>query len=319
MSPLKKKRGADDDDGCNGKKFSSYAQLKCKCTSLTKEVDNFRKEGNDLRMEKELLERELFGVRNALEVTQRNNVQVLGLFDQLCIQKEEEKSVMDALVRSLRDENIKLQQRLGLHHIRLEQLKRTITTSSDAYDALFQKCEQLEETIQRQVDVQKVHNKSETKRKVCNAFGWSDKSADPVLLRAACAFWDGCSNVDHDGTVRVSFKTRLEIWLEIAFRGFKGEAMDALEKAFKKASKFDVVELARRSDVKVNSMRHRLVLLRTANWVKKNTKEDCCVVMQHFDVLKNGFCNLRKVLDFQPTQGKRKERCGVGAMRTVTL
>jgi hypothetical protein len=157
---------------------------------------------------------------------------------------------MDALVRSLREENIKLQQRLSLHHIRLEQLKRTITSSSDAYDALFQKCEQLEETIQRQVDVQIVHNKSETKRKVCNAFGWSNKSADPVLLRAACAFWDGCSNVDHDGTVRVSFKTRLEIWLEITFQGFKGEAMDALEKAFKKASKFDVVELARRSDVK---------------------------------------------------------------------
>ena len=96
---------------------------------------------------------------------------------------------MDALVRSLREENIKLQQRLSLHHIRLEQLKRTITSSSDAYDALFQKCEQLEETIQRQVDVQIVHNKSETKRKVCNAFGWSNKSADPVLLRAACAFW----------------------------------------------------------------------------------------------------------------------------------
>jgi hypothetical protein len=115
---------------------------------------------------------------------------------------------------------------------------------------LFQKCEQLEETIQRHVDVQILHNKSDTKRKVCNAFGWSQKSADPLLLRAACAFWDGCSNVDHDGTERVSFKTRLEIWLDITFRGFKGEAMDALEKAFKKASKFDVVELARRSDVK---------------------------------------------------------------------
>jgi len=147
MSALKKKRGADDDDGCNGKAFSSYAQLKSKFTNLTKGVDNFCKEGNELRMEKELLERELFGVRNALEVTQRNNVEVLGLIDQLCKQKEDEKSVMDALVRSLREENIKLQQRLGLHHIRQEQLKRTITSTSDAYDALFQKCEQLEETI----------------------------------------------------------------------------------------------------------------------------------------------------------------------------
>ena len=90
---MKKKRVADDDDGFNGKTFSSYAQLKSKCTSLTKEVENFCKEGNELRMEKELLEKELLVIRNTLEVTQRNNVEILGLIDQLCKKRRTKKAL----------------------------------------------------------------------------------------------------------------------------------------------------------------------------------------------------------------------------------
>jgi hypothetical protein len=257
MSVLKKKRGATEDEGRNGSAHSSYAQLKSKSMLLKDELDRVCKEGADLRREKEFIGTELSVARRALEVAQQKNDEVLGLIDRFCKKTEEEKSTSEGLLMSLREENTKLKQRLGLHHVRMEQLKRTITDSSDAYDALVQKCDLLEETIQRQVDEVlpplngplNAHNR-DTKRAVCHAFGWSFESADPVLLRAACAFWEGCCIVDHDGTERVSFKTRLEIWLEITFRGFKGEAMDVLEKAFRKGSKFDVVELARRSDVK---------------------------------------------------------------------
>jgi hypothetical protein len=184
-----------------------------------------------------------------------------------------------------------------MHHVRMEQLKRTITESSDAYDALVQKREQLEETIQRQLDEQIEHKNRTvmaydrfTKRAVCNAFGWSYKSVDPVILREACAFWDGCSNGAQDLSERISYKARLEIWLEITFRGFKGEALEVLEKAFKKVSKCDVVELARSSDVYLASLMLNLWMpLLSVKWGKKNMIEDYCVVMQHYDARKSGY------------------------------
>ena len=41
----------------------------------------------------------------------------------------------------------------------------------------------------------------------------------------------------------------MNIWQELTCRGFKGKLMDELNQAFKKQSRFDVVELARRSDI----------------------------------------------------------------------
>ena len=257
MSLLKKKRGATEDEGRNGSAHSSYAQLKSKCLILKDELDKVIKEGHEMRREKELVETQLTEARMVCEVALRKNEEVFELIDQFSKSKEEEKRTTEGLLTSLREENIKLKQRLGLHHVRLEHMKRTITDSSDAYDALIQKCEQLEETIQRQMDVGIPHHNRPlmaynrgTKRAVSNAFGWSYKSADAVLLRAACGFWNACYDGNQNGSERISCKTRLDIWLEINFRGFQGKAMDALESAFKKASKLDVVELVRSSDVK---------------------------------------------------------------------
>ena len=55
--------------------------------------------------------------------------------------------------------------------------------------------------------------------------------------------------LDGEGTERTSLETRKQLWLELTCLGFKGTVLDEMEKEFKKRSKFDVVELARRSDV----------------------------------------------------------------------
>ena len=55
--------------------------------------------------------------------------------------------------------------------------------------------------------------------------------------------------LDGEGTERTSLKTWKQLWLELTCLGFKGTVLDEMEKEFKKRSKFDVVELARRSDV----------------------------------------------------------------------
>ncbi len=87
MSSLKKKRGANEDEGRNGSAHSSYAQLKSKCMLLKDELDKVCKEGAELRREKELVGTELSEARRALEVAQRKNDEVLGLIDQFCKEK----------------------------------------------------------------------------------------------------------------------------------------------------------------------------------------------------------------------------------------
>ena len=48
---------------------------------------------------------------------------------------------------------------------------------------------------------------------------------------------------------RVSLKMRENIWYELTCLGFKGKVLKKMEQGWKKLHKFDVVELARRSDV----------------------------------------------------------------------
>jgi hypothetical protein len=48
---------------------------------------------------------------------------------------------------------------------------------------------------------------------------------------------------------RTSLKMREALWYEIIVRGFTGRVLDKLDKALRKRRRFDVVEMARRSDV----------------------------------------------------------------------
>ncbi len=69
----------------------------------------------------------------------------------------------------------------------MEKLKATIDEGKIAYDAIVAKVDILERTTEEQ-NARKHHT---SRQAVCRAFGRSLKKADPVLLRAACGFWEG--------------------------------------------------------------------------------------------------------------------------------
>jgi hypothetical protein len=88
-----------------------------------------------------------------------------------------------------------------------------------------------------------------TARAVRRHFGWSKATADPVLFRAAVGFWSACTMNGYEGEDRIGVKNRIDIWLQLTCYGFKGKVMEVLERRLKQRQQFDVVELARKSDV----------------------------------------------------------------------
>jgi hypothetical protein len=188
------------------------------------------------------------------------------------------------------DKNVVLARQVGTLRLRLEQSKITISVLSDAYDVMVKQVE-AEQAKVEQGDVKAVIINRKTRDAVCRAFGWSSETADPILLQAACGFWDGCINRDLEGNGRVSCKTRKDILLELTCLGFKGKVMDELNQSFRKQSRFDVVELARRSDVNCQFNATAVGAVSHCEVGKKSTTEEFCVVMRHYDGHKSGFCN----------------------------
>ncbi len=85
----------------------------------------------------------------------------------------------------------------------------------------------------------------DTKKAVLHAFGWKDAAIDPVVLQAACGFWEGANAqpreqragmcviknwLDDEDFVgaeeRRSRKEREEIWMKISSEGFNGKIME---------------------------------------------------------------------------------------------
>ncbi len=69
------------------------------------------------------------------------------------------------------------------------------------------------------------------------AFQWEKKTADPVLLEAACAFWDALgARAEGDSysveNVRVSCLERKIAWKAIALKGWNGDMEKQLEAEF---------------------------------------------------------------------------------------
>jgi hypothetical protein len=168
-----------------------------------------------------LLQMDLVKERMELQETQRNESELLVALD---------------LVRTeMADEKIKFKRLMGLRLIHMEQLKATIAAGNIAYDAMAAKVEVLEKTTEQQNSC-KYHS---TRHAVCRAFGWSLRKADPVLLRAACGFWEG-SMLDGQENNRNSVLTRQQIWYELTCRGFKGKVLYKMERGFKERKKFDI-------------------------------------------------------------------------------
>ena len=234
---------------------------KRRCTSVGEEGH----QSSYMKLKGELIEcqHELGQVRAALEESEKltadfaaeceqQKQKCIELRMELCsVQSKHAEQLQESRLKHeehLQNETMKLRRANGLCRLHMETLKETITLQSDAYDDLVAKCEVFEERIEDQETVEQ-STYGATRRAVCRAFGWEHKTANPILLRAACGFWEASTMLDGEGTERTSLKTRKQLWLELTCLGFKGTVLDEMEKEFKKRSKFDVVELARRSDV----------------------------------------------------------------------
>jgi hypothetical protein len=200
----------------------------------------------------------------------------------------------DEFAKGLSDKNVVLTRQVGMLRLRLEEAKTTIGVLSDAYDVIVKQVE-AEKAKVEEGDIKAGISNHDLRRAVCRAFDWCPETADPALLRAACGFWDGCSNRDLGGDARVSCRTRKDIWLELTCVGFKGKVMDELNQAFRKENCFDVIELARRSDVNCQFNPTAVGAVAHCQVGKKNTKEGFCAVMRHYEGHKRVFCNLHQV------------------------
>jgi hypothetical protein len=169
-------------------------------------------------------------------------------FRELCADLQQVNIKNEERIKGMTEEIKGLKRSMELRLFHMECLKETIRKGTTAYDAMVGRVENIDRTTDQQRTAQSLR----TNKAVCRAFGWSLENADPHLLRAACGFWESTtmdSEEYAEDNERVSLKMRENIWYELTCLGFKGKVLKKMEQGWNKLHKFDVVELARRSDV----------------------------------------------------------------------
>jgi hypothetical protein len=95
-----------------------------------------------------------------------------------------------------------------------------------------EKCTQSEKELRqrRNKDDEKLRiHKCRTKQKVLRAFKWEENSADQVLVRAVCGFWEAFSVPAQDGNEigpakkYMSQLDVMKIWMEVTLNGWAGK------------------------------------------------------------------------------------------------
>ena len=93
-----------------------------------------------------------------------------------------------------------------------------------------------------------------TTRYVLAAFNWEKETADPVLLEAACAFWDALGRRKESGEYcegheRVSCLSRKIAWKQITLQGWNGDMEKQLEAEFIFKKRYSALNFAKTSDL----------------------------------------------------------------------
>ncbi len=89
------------------------------------------------------------------------------------------------------------------------------------------------------------------KVKVLTAFQWDESTADPVLLRAVCDFWNGLSEstrameADQGNTKkRISLREVMNVWKEVTFNGWGGKMRKEIQKEFIRRKRYCPIQMA---------------------------------------------------------------------------
>jgi hypothetical protein len=112
--------------------------------------------------------------------------------------------------------------------------------------------EEILETNEKLVEenIAREQHKYKTKNSLLRSFQWKEKDADPVVLEGAVAFGGATGEKQIAGSSDRSFKdTRKSILKAIIRDGFGGELQAGLEKDVVKKNRFNVLELAKLSDL----------------------------------------------------------------------
>ena len=93
-----------------------------------------------------------------------------------------------------------------------------------------------------------------TRSQVLKAFNWKQDTADPVLLAAACAFWDAFSeHAEGLGSWRkqrrVSKFDRMVAWKEITLKGWNGEMHKEIDSEFMTRKRYCAIKMVKASDM----------------------------------------------------------------------
>ena len=183
--------------------------------------------------------------------TIREKEDLAAEMEQVRSELEQETNINGDIVKSMIEENTRLKSRMGMCRLHIERLTTSVVEGSDAYDRMSAKVFFLEQTIEEAKKEQAKHNvkKKVAERAALRHFGLSKTTADPLLYRAAVGFCSGCTTTIEEDEPRIGNITRKDIWLQLTWVGFKGKAIAELQTALQKQRRFNVIELARRSDV----------------------------------------------------------------------
>ena len=190
-------------------------------------------------------------LQSELEQAMKLLMQYAAELEEVRSELHQETNVNDDIVKSMVEENKRLKSRIGMCRLRIEGLTTSVVNGSDCYDRMCAKVAELEETIAEGNKAQAKHNikMKVAERAALRQFGLSKATANPKLYRAAVGFCSGCTNVVEEGEENIGPMTRKDIWLQLTYVAYKGKVIAELEQTLQKRRRFDVVQLARKSDV----------------------------------------------------------------------
>jgi hypothetical protein len=160
---------------------------------------------------------------------------------------EAENYFLGADLEETRNEEAQLKDKCMQLELKVDELLQQKGNSTEAEKELRQR---------RNKDNEKLRiHKCRTKQKVLRAFKWEENSADQVLLRAVCGFWEDFLVPAEDGDDKGSAKKRMsqldvmKMWMEVTLNGWAGKTKKESLKEFIRSKKYCPIQMARSSDV----------------------------------------------------------------------
>jgi hypothetical protein len=251
MANLKKRRCStvEVDDYATGE--SSYMKMKARLEQKEKELEQLCERLQLSEQRKIEVETHFEQAMKVLHGTIRQTEDLAAKLEEVRSELQQETNINDDIVKSMMEENKRLKSRIGMCRLRIEGLTTSVVNGSDSYDRMSAKVALLEETIAEGKKAKAKHNikMKVAERAVLRQFGLSKTTAHPILYRAAVGFCSGCTNVVQEGEENLGKMTRKDIWLQLTYVAYKGKVIADLEQTLQKRRRFNVIELARRSDV----------------------------------------------------------------------